>query len=78
MATATTNGTVNGTVKQGWGTLPCPHCGEQQATILLDLTNLEDLHCQDCDQDYTLEDVRSFIEQWGKVLRWVSIANAVE
>ncbi len=52
-------------------TLPCPCCGEAEATVLLSLADLESCHCADCDADFTLADVRAFLDRWGKVLVWV-------
>jgi hypothetical protein len=68
MTTATANGAA--AVKKGWGTLPCPLCGEAQATVHLDLTDCESFHCCDCDSDFTADDVRAFIEKWQPVLYW--------
>jgi hypothetical protein len=74
--TTTMNGvTVKDAKAKGWGTLPCPCCGEAQATITLDLTDLEGLHCQDCDADLTLADIEAFIQRWQPVLAWVRAAQ---
>jgi hypothetical protein len=75
MTTATADGAAKET-KKGWGTLPCPLCGEQQATVHLDLTDLDTFHCCDCDSDFAAGDVRAFIERWTKVLAWLSAAGA--
>jgi hypothetical protein len=75
----TTQATANGTAKEagakGWGTLPCPLCGEQQATVHLDLTDCESFHCCDCDADLTIADVEAFIQRWQPVLAWVRSAQ---
>jgi hypothetical protein len=76
MTTATANGAAKETRAKGWGTLPCPLCGEAQATVHLDLTDCESFHCCDCDSDFDAASVRSFIDRWQKVLAWVSAAGA--
>jgi uncharacterized Zn finger protein len=58
--------------------LPCPTCGEEQATITLSLADCETLHCEDCGSDYTLDDVRSLIARWQRVLAWVEQAPRAE
>jgi hypothetical protein len=71
----TGNGTVVAAVKaKGWGLLPCPLCGEQQASVHLDLTDLDTFHCADCDSDFSASDVKAFIEKWSKVLAWCEMA----
>lgn len=62
---------------KGWGTLPCPCCGEQQASITLDLTDCESFHCADCDADFSAADVRVFLQRWTQVLWWLDSAAAV-
>jgi hypothetical protein len=78
--TTTTNGTTtNGTKAldaprvRGIGLLPCPLCGEQQATIDLCLADFN-LHCQDCDSDLTVAEVEAFIAKWQRVLSWLALA----
>jgi hypothetical protein len=72
---ATANGTAAATKAKGFGTLPCPLCGEAQATIHMDLTDCESFHCCDCDSDFAAADVRAFIERWRKVLAWCEMAT---
>lgn len=54
--------------------LPCPQCGCAEATISLCLSNMQDLHCQDCDAEFTRDDVVVFIEKWGAALAWLDTA----
>jgi hypothetical protein len=52
-------------------TLPCPKCGEEDAAVSLHLDDGETLHCRDCDNEFTLDDIRNFITRWQAVLAWV-------
>jgi len=52
-------------------TLPCPCCGEANATITLNLADGESLACQDCSADFSTADVRNFIAKWAPMLAWV-------
>ena len=63
-------------------TLPCPRCGEASANIALNLWSLEDsdsenLHCTECENDISLNDVRSFIDRWTAILTWIEAAPTV-
>ncbi len=62
-------------VKSGIGTLPCPYCGEQGASIDLHLTDLT-FTCGDCEVDFTVQEVRSILAQWAAVLAWIDLAPA--
>lgn len=54
--------------------LPCPMCGETGASVSLQLSDMDTLHCGDCDTDFTVADVRYLIDQWTPVLAWVELA----
>jgi len=58
--------------------LPCPLCGEQQATIELHLSDLDTCHCLECDNEFTLADVRKLIASWQAVLCWIDSAPSQE
>lgn len=62
---------------QGFGPLPCPMCGEANASITLDITDLDTLHCADCEADYTVDDVTNFVAKWKSVLQWVDAGRAL-
>ncbi len=64
-------------VRRGFS-LPCPMCGEASALIRVNLSDVNDLHCSACDNDFTLEDVRRFIAQWGKAISWLESCPALE
>ena len=62
--------TIAETAERGQ-TLPCPCCGEENATITLNLADAESLVCQDCEADFTVDQVRAFIAKWGRLLAWI-------
>jgi uncharacterized protein (DUF983 family) len=58
--------------------LPCPHCGESEATITLNLSDMETMTCQECDAEFTTDDVRNIIAKWTPVLKWLDAAPTAE
>jgi predicted nucleic acid binding AN1-type Zn finger protein len=54
--------------------LPCPKCGNTEASIKLCLFDGGTFCCLECDDEFTAEDVRDFIAKWRKVLAWVDAA----
>lgn len=52
--------------------LPCPFCGEADATITLNLCDGDTLHCGECDSEFTPADVKRIIDDWGKALAWIA------
>jgi hypothetical protein len=55
--------------------LACIKCGEE-CCLSLDLNDLETVRCPECDNEYTLEEVRKVIGQWARLLAWVDLAPA--
>jgi hypothetical protein len=53
--------------------LPCPMCGNQEAVIHLNLADADGCKCQECDEEFTIDDVRGLIEKWTKVIKWVEM-----
>ena len=51
--------------------LPCPKCGEESATIDLNLADADTLHCQECDTTFSVMDVKSLIARWTPILAWI-------
>jgi predicted RNA-binding Zn-ribbon protein involved in translation (DUF1610 family) len=51
--------------------LPCPKCGEMQATLDFNLADGVTFHCQDCDDTFEADDLRERIAAWTRVLAWV-------
>jgi len=58
--------------------LPCPCCGETDASIKLSLASMDDFECEHCDATFSREDVESFISKWSKLLSWIDTAPAAE
>jgi hypothetical protein len=75
MTTQTTN---NGTVKAKGLLLPCPLCGEQQASVSLYLDDMDTCYCRDCENEFSLDTVRELIARWQRVLSWVDACPADE
>jgi hypothetical protein len=50
--------------------LTCIKCGAE-AEIHFNLADGDTCHCPECDADFTIDEVESLIEQWGKILPWL-------
>lgn len=61
------------TVKRGFGPLPCILCGAE-GTIRLDLDDVANLTCAECEESFTPADVRAFMAKWAPVLAWIETA----
>ena len=64
-------------VKRGFGSLPCPRCGEDGGVISIDLNDLtagEACQCRECDVYFSLDDVRDIIAKWAPILTWIDAA----
>jgi peptide subunit release factor 1 (eRF1) len=53
----------------GFVGLKCVRCGERDG-VSLSLHDLDTLHCNQCDEEYTLSEVRDTLDQWAVVLAW--------
>jgi transcription elongation factor Elf1 len=63
--------------KKGFGYLPCPLCGAE-ATVSVDLDDLDTFRCGECDDTFTAYDLRERMEKWQKVLGWLDSAPTRE
>ncbi len=63
------------TAADGWGGLPCPRCGEAEATIVLDLADLDRCVCAECEAEFTVDEVRAIINRWSGVIRWIELVS---
>jgi hypothetical protein len=52
--------------------LPCPLCGQADATLSLNLADADTVHCAECDEDFSLDLVREFTARWAPMLNWVA------
>jgi hypothetical protein len=75
MATAATPSTPTTTPARGFPELACIKCGES-GSMTLGLTDLDEFHCGQCDNDFTREDVLAQLNQWQAVLAWIDLAPA--
>jgi hypothetical protein len=57
----------------GFGGLPCVKCGERDC-VSLSLHDLDTAYCDECENEYTLSEVRDTIDQWSVVLAWRDLA----
>ena len=57
--------------------LCCIKCGEE-VCLSLDLNDLDTVRCPECDGEFTLDEVRTFLGQWQRLLAWVDLAPARE
>jgi transcription elongation factor Elf1 len=55
-------------------TLPCPHCGEEQAVISLNLADMDSFTCQECNAEFDTDSVRNLIAKWTRILAWIGTA----
>ncbi len=58
--------------------LPCPCCGEEEASINLCLADMESFKCVECDGEFTLEYIHTFIAKWSRVAAWIESAPTAE
>lgn len=72
MATASKSKTLN---------VACPFCMGEDATITLDLGNLDGCQCSACDAEFSPAEAaakfREMADRWAAVAEWVSKAPVV-
>ncbi len=54
--------------------LPCPLCGDAEARVLLDLSDLDTCSCTSCDADFSLDELAGRMKQWSALLAWRNAA----
>ncbi len=66
-ATATTKGFA----------VKCILCGEE-GNVHVDLHDVASFHCNECDGDFTLDDVKAVLSRWQTCIAWLESAPALE
>jgi hypothetical protein len=61
---------VSAAVGTGFGCLPCPKCGEA-GYVTVHLYDLQTFECQECGDEFTIEEIRGLVESWTRVLAWI-------
>ena len=51
--------------------LPCPCCGQAEASIALELSDMQSFPCRDCDAEFTRDDVTNLIARWTRLFTWL-------
>lgn len=51
---------------------PCIRCGEN--AVSLDLDDLHQCRCRECEETFDVSDVRAMLNGWGPVLAWIDAA----
>jgi len=64
--------------EKGFG-VNCPHCHDPDATITIDLNDIDDCHCSSCDESFSAEEARDMAQaeaaRWQTVLEWQNQAR---
>ncbi len=61
--------------------LPCPKCGEMDASIMLALAAPSDetaFACQECNGEFGRADIEAIIKRWTPILKWIDTMPASE
>ncbi len=55
--------------------IPCPNCGEK-STLTVACSNAEEnvAHCNSCDADFTLVELREVSESLARLVTWIESA----
>lgn len=72
MSTEATRATVPSTVKGML--LPCPRCETVDARIQLDLDDMNSLFCRECEEVFTVANMRFLHVRWACALEWIDRA----
>lgn len=73
MATTTTTKTAKGFK------VICPFCGDKEAAVTIDLSDLKTITCSACEEEFSARDAvekaTEQLKQWQAVARWVEMAG---
>jgi Zn ribbon nucleic-acid-binding protein len=57
----------------------CPKCGDPEATIRLDLNNLQEVECSSCSETFSarqaVKDAAENARRWEAVARWIDMSG---
>ncbi len=62
--------------RRGFPGLRCLKCGESDC-ITLQLADVEQFACSQCNEEYTAGEVRDAFAAWQTVLAWIEVAPTV-
>lgn len=62
--------------KRGFADLPCIKCGVVDGVHLV-LLDCETFTCTECNEEFTVEDVRAQLAKWAAVVEWIALAPAI-
>jgi hypothetical protein len=54
--------------------LPCPLCG-REGSVKLNLADLDDFWCSECDHDITRANIEEILALWTKALQWIDLGR---
>jgi hypothetical protein len=58
--------------------LPCPCCGQEEATITVSLADGDTLYCEDCSTSFSLDLVRGFVAKWSRMVAYIESMPGAE
>lgn len=55
--------------------LPCPCCGNEEASISVQLAYLDDqtFRCNECEEEFCADYMRSLVAKWSRLLAWLDM-----
>lgn len=62
-------------MNKGFTDLSCPLCRSTDSIISLRLDDCETLACSECEEEFTVTDIREKLSGWNRFLVWIDTAN---
>jgi uncharacterized protein (DUF983 family) len=59
-------------------TLPCPRCGQAEATFVVRLTDPSEVTCEDCEESIAVAELNDIIRKWIPICAWLHTFPVVE
>jgi len=63
--------------KRGFPRARCLWCSEDDS-VVMNLADVTAFRCQECEAEWTVEDVAQIVSDWQRVLAWVDQAPVIE